>query len=150
MYYLHVGIRFYSLLVLSNTQFYSFLGKNAQCQQPISPTNASLHTKIKVCTQECKLCTSQNEYQLCIETAGFCSFLMSISVIYSGIIGVVRRRDLTVLYFLCQQLSNRYFNPLKNCDFVLVFLLIALFLLETVTKCNRLIYRDKLSPYASK
>lgn len=150
MHYLHVGIRFTPFWCYPIPNFIPFWEKTHDVSSRFRRQNASLHTKIKVCTQECKLCTSQNEYQLCIETAGFCSFLMSISVIYSGIIGVVRRRDLTVLYFLCQQLSNRYFNPLKNCDFVLVFLLIALFLLETVTKCNRLIYGDKLSPYASK
>lgn len=51
----HIDARFCSLLVLSNTQFYSFLGKNARCQQPISPTkrkfahkNQSLHTRVKV------------------------------------------------------------------------------------------------------
>lgn len=89
------------------------LGKTYDVSSQFRRQNASLHTIIKVCTQECKFCTSKNGYQLCIETAGFCSFLMSISVIYSGSIGVVRRRDLTVLYFLCQQLSSRYFNPLK-------------------------------------
>ena len=109
----HIGTRFCSLLVLSNTRFYSFWEKTYDVSSRFRRQNASLHTKIKVCTQECKFCTSKNGYQLCIETAGFCSFLLSISVIYRGIVGVVRRRDLTVLYFLCQQLSSRYFNPLK-------------------------------------
>lgn len=50
----HIDARFCSLLVLSNTRFIPF-GKNARCQQPISPTkrefahkNQSLHTRVQV------------------------------------------------------------------------------------------------------